>query len=139
MRYLKAVAVGLALGVFTFVGRADASCPFATVHVQGTVINLPADADKLTVTASFSPKRHDLSRAVPVSDGAFTLDMPFHMQRSWSPFFGDRCTFVPQTMELTVQIGERVLLRTSVRFKDAFERTSQFDWRPKRAVRLELR
>ena len=113
-----------------------AKCPTASVTVHGRVENLP-----FTVTAEASvllaTPKGTVSRTAPVSNGEFTVEVPFSTYSS-TVLGGDHCNTVPKSVEVKIVAAGKVYVRKKLDFKDNFESTSSYQYRLKQNLSLDV-
>ena len=73
-----------------------------------------------------------------MNDGKFSVEVPFSTLRSWSPPFGHRCTNVPETAEVELSAGDKVVGEKLLKFVESFETQDSLTYRLKHELILEV-
>ncbi len=113
-------------------------CPTGSVTVHGKVRNLPASTAVVEATVVVESKNGTVSRTAPVSDGEFTVDVPF--STTSSSFLGsDRCHAVPRSVEVKIASAGKTYALKKLDFKDNFfEERGIYHYRLKQELSLDV-
>jgi len=115
-----------------------AQCPMGTVKVRGRVDNLQAEAASAEVSVTLETPKGNQSKTVPVSNGEFSIDIPFGTQSApYFPLWGHRCNTLPKFVDVKATMAGRVIGQARLAFKDNFEPESPFIYRLKRELTIK--
>lgn len=120
----------LSIGAFS-------QCAKGVVAVQGRVQNLPASTGDANVKVVLKTPKGDFSKTAGVTNGQFSVDVPFSTLKSWSALSGHHCSNAPKSVDVAVVVGDRVLVQKALDFKDSFEAHDSLAYRLKRELVLD--
>jgi len=120
-----------------FSATAGAKCPTGSVTVHGRVINLPSTVTGAEVTVLVETAKGTVSRTASVSNGEFSVEVPFST-RSSSFLGSDWCHTVPTVVEVKVVAAGRAYVQKKIQFKDNFEMYSPYLYRLKQDLSIDL-
>jgi hypothetical protein len=115
----------------------EAKCPTASATVSGSVENVPSGLTGLEATVVLETSTGKVSKTTALSNGGFSVDMPFST-RSSSSLFGDRCHTVPTLVQISIVASGKVYLQEKLNFKDSFEMTKLYEYRLKQKLSLQF-
>ena len=121
-----------------FAGTVEPKCPTGTVTVHGRVDNLPSAAIKAEVTVLVETSKGTASRTALVSNGEFTVQVPFSTLSSHFPPGSDRCNTLPKAVVVKIVSAGRVYVQKRLDFKDSFETASPYEYRLKQELSLDV-
>lgn len=125
------------IAALTVSATISAKCPTGSVGVHGRVDNLPSTATGVEATVVVESKNGTVSRIVSVSNGEFSVEVPFSTQSS--SFLGsDRCHTVPTFVQVRIVSAGKVYVQKRLNFKDSFEMTKPYEYRLKQQLSLEI-
>jgi hypothetical protein len=128
----------LPLTLLTFGLPVLAQCPMGSAKLRGRVDSLPADVASAEVSVTLETPKGAKTKAAPVSNGEFSIDVPFGTQSApWFPLSGHRCKSVPNSVDVKATVGNRVVGRVRLGFKDDFEPESPYIYRLKRELTIK--
>jgi len=114
-----------------------AKCPTGSVTVHGRVENLPSSVTLAEATVLVETPKDTVSRSASVSNGEFTVEVPFSTYSS-TVLGGDHCNSVPKSVEVKIVAAGNVYVQKRLDFKDNFEATSSYQYRLKRELSLDV-
>lgn len=115
-----------------------AKCPTGTVTIKGRIVNLPPNLTGVDVMIFVHDKKGTVSRATLVSQGEFTVDIPFSTTSSSSLLLGDRCKALPKFVEIKVVSAGKVYVQKTLDFKHNFRKTGSYEYRLKQELSLNV-
>jgi hypothetical protein len=115
-----------------------AKCPTGSVTVHGRVENLPSTVTAEATVLLTTPKG-TVSRTASVSNGEFTVEVPFSTYSS-TVLGGDHCNTVPKSVEVKIVAAGKVYVQKKLDFKDNFESasSSSYQYRLKQDLSLDV-
>jgi hypothetical protein len=125
------------IAALTLSATAGAKCPTGSVTVRGRVNNLPSTATGVEATVVVETAKGTVSRTASLSNGEFTVEVPFSTYSS-SFLGGDRCHTVPKLVEVKIVSAGKVYVQKGLNFKDNFEMTKLYEYRLKRELSLDV-
>lgn len=123
--------------VLIFSAALTAKCPTGSVTVHGKVENLPSTVTVAEATVLVETPKGTVSRTAPVSNGEFTVEVPFSTYSS-TVLGGDHCNTVPKSVEVKIVSAGKVYVQKKLDFKDSFEATSAYQYRLKQELSLDV-
>jgi hypothetical protein len=123
--------------VLALTARGEAKCPTGSVIVQGKVANLPSAATAAEATVVVETPKGTISRTSLVSNGEFTVEVPFSTYSS-TVLGGDHCNTVPKLVEVKIVSAGKVYVQKRLDFKHNFEATSSYQYRLKQELSLDV-
>jgi hypothetical protein len=114
-----------------------AKCPTGSVTVHGKVDNLPSTATGAEATVVVETAKGNVERTALLSNGEFTVEVPFSTHSSSTWLGGDRCHAVPTFVEVKILSG-KVYVQKRLNFKDSFEVTKLYEYRLKQELSLDV-
>ena len=121
-----------------FTATVGAKCPTGTVTVHGRVQNLASAATAAEAIVVVETPKGKVSRTALVSNGEFTVEVPFSTVSSHFPPGSDRCNTVPKFVEIKIASGVKVYVQKRLDFKDNFEMTSPYQYRLRQKLSLDV-
>ena len=116
-----------------------AQCPTATVAVKGRVENVAEGSKNIEVLVVLETANGKFSHVGTISEGAFSVDVPFDTQKSaYSALGGHHCTNLPQSVTVKVIKADQTLGQTVLGFKKNFEREDSNRYRLKQDLTINL-
>ena len=125
------------IAALVFAPTVKAKCPTGTVAVHGRVENLPSAATAVEATVVVETPKGTVSRTALVSNGEFTVEVPFSTVSSHFPPGSDRCNTVPRFVKVKIVSAGKVYVQKRLDFKDKFELTSPYQYRLKQELSLD--
>jgi hypothetical protein len=108
-----------------------------TVKVHGRIQNLLVGSAADTVSVTVETSKGVTSKTARVSDGEFSVEIQFGTQSApYSPLLGHRCNSVPNTVNVEALVGNRIVGRARLSFKDDFELEGSSVYRLKHELTL---
>jgi hypothetical protein len=121
-----------------FTNTAKAKCPTGSVTVRGRVENSPSAATAAEVNVVVETPKGTVSRSSGLaSNEEFSVEVPFSTCSS-SFLGGDRCNTVPKFVEVKIILASKVYVQKRFDFKDNFEAVSNYQYRLKQEVYLDV-
>jgi len=136
MRTLQRLQLALIIAL-VFTATVRAKCITGTVTVHGRVQNLPSAATAAEAMVVVKTPKGTVSRTALVSNGEFTVEVPFSTYSS-SFLGGDRCNTAPKFVEIKIVSPGRVYVQKKLDFKGNFEMTSPYQYRLKQELSLDV-
>jgi hypothetical protein len=115
-----------------------AKCPTGSVTVHGKVDNLPSTATGAEATVVVETAKGNVERTALLSNGEFTVEVPFSTHSSSTWLGGDRCHTVPKFVEVKIVSAGKVYIQKRLNFKDSFEVTKFYEYRLKQELSLDV-
>jgi len=114
-----------------------AKCPSGSVTVHGKVENLPSPAREAEATVVLQMPKGTVSRTASLSNGEFTVEVPFSTVSSH--FMGeDRCNTVPKFVVVKIVSASKVYAQRRISFKDSFEMSTSYSYRLKQDLSIDV-
>ncbi|HXJ03746.1 MAG TPA: hypothetical protein VNH65_01520 [Candidatus Acidoferrum sp.] len=120
-----------------FAATGRAKCPTGTVTVHGKVENLPSTVTAVEATVLVETPKATISRSALLSNGEFTVEVPFSTYSS-TVLGGDHCNTVPKSVEVKIVSEGKVYVQKTLDFKGNFEATGDYQYRLKQMLSLEV-
>ncbi len=114
-------SIAVTVGVTALSIGAYSQCARGVVAVHGRVEKRAAHAGDVNVKVILKTPKGDFSKTVGLTDGQFSVDVPFNTLKSWSALSGHRCSNVPKSVDVAVVASDRMLAHKVLDFKDSFE------------------
>src|SRR5260370_17356043 len=116
----------------------SAKCVTGSVTVRGRVGNLPSTAAVVEATVVVESKNGTVSRAAPVSNGEFTVEVEF--STTSSSFLGtDPGNNLPKFVQVKIVSAGKTYAQKKLRFKDNFfEEAGTYHYRLKQELSLDV-
>jgi hypothetical protein len=137
MRTLQRLQLVLIVAL-VFAAIVTAKCPTGTVTVRGRVENLPSTAIAAEATVVLETPKGTVSRTALVSNGEFTVEVPFSTVNSHFLPGSDRCNAVPRFVEVKIVSAGKVYVQKRLNFKDSFETSKLYEYRLKQELSLDV-
>jgi len=99
-------------------------CVTGNINVKGMLENPFPRAAQAEVTVIM--KKGKISKAVDVTGGEFSIDVPFSTLTSYSFLWGHRCNNSPVSVIVKITSGDKLLARENLTIKDSFRTTGEF-------------
>ena len=114
-------SIGVMVAVIGLSVGACSQCARGVVAIHGRVEKLAAGAGDVNVKVILKTPKGDFSKTVGLTDGQFSVDVPFNTLKSWSALSGHHCSNVPKSVDVAVVAADRMLAHKVLDFKDSFE------------------
>jgi hypothetical protein len=137
MRTLKQLLSVLAI-VLAFSITVVAKCVTGSVTVHGKVDNLPSTVTGAEATVVVETAKGNVERTVLLSNGEFSVEVPFSTHSSSTWLGGDRCHTVPKSVEVKIVSAGKVYVQKRLDFEHNFEATSSYQYRLKQELSLAV-
>jgi hypothetical protein len=115
-----------------------AQCPFATVSISGTILNIPRRDAHPEVTVIVQTQKKRATRSIVPENGAFKVDVTVGTQSSsYFPLWGHRCKDLPKAAIVQLHLGDQPIVERRLDFPEDFEETSTYHFRLKRDLMID--
>jgi hypothetical protein len=114
----------ITIGVLACAPAALSQCVTGNINVKGAFESLLPRAAQAEITVIM--KKGKISKAVEVTGGEFSIDVPFSTLTSYSFLWGHRCNNSPVSVVVKITSGDRLLARENLTIKDSFRATGDF-------------
>ncbi len=106
---------------------------------DGKAENLPSTVTAAEATVLVETPKGTVSRTALVSNGEFTVEVPFSTYSS-TVLGGDHCNTLPKFVEVKIVSAGKVYVQKRLDFKDNFESTgsSSYQYRLKQDLSLDV-
>jgi hypothetical protein len=136
MRTVKRLQL-VVLVTLLFSATVGAKCPTGSVTVRGKVNNRPSTLTRVEVLVLVETANRTVSRTASLSDGEFTVEVPFST-RSSSFLGSDSCRTEPTFVEVRILSAGKIYVQKRLSFKDSFEMTRLYEYRLKQELSLDV-
>lgn len=115
----------------------SSKCVTARITVEGTVNNLPNNANGIEVRVTVETAQGKIVRTARLSPNAeFAVDVPFSTYSS-TVLGGDRCKSKPKSVEVALIEHQSTYMKESFNFGDAFEEVSPHSYHLRQKLVLD--